>query len=80
MRLGVPATIHFTFVPVALTSYTLTQHFYYIFKYACVFRASSHSIRRTFFTNLAQGGISVFVLARLAEQKNHCHTALCCSE
>jgi integrase/recombinase XerD len=54
----------------AFTASTLTQHFHYLFKRACVFGASSHSMRRTFLTNLAQGGISVFVLASLAGHKN----------
>lgn len=52
------------------TASTLTQYFHYLFKRASVFGASSHSLRRTFLTNLAQGGISVFVLASLAGHKN----------
>ena len=54
----------------AFTPSTLTQYFHYLFKRAGVFSASSHSMRRTFLTNLAQGGISVFVLASLAGHKN----------
>ena len=54
----------------AFSASTLTQHFHYLFKNAGVFGASSHSMRRTFLTNLANGGISVFVLASLAGHKN----------
>lgn len=49
---------------------TLTQFFYYLYKRAGVFGASSHSGRRTFITNLASKGVGVRVLASLAGHRN----------
>jgi len=44
----------------------MTQHFYWLFKNAGVAGATSHSMRRSFITNLANKGIGVRVLASLA--------------
>jgi len=49
---------------------TLAQHFHYVYKRAGVNGASSHSGRKTFLTNLASQGVSVFVLASLAGHKS----------
>ena len=48
----------------------MAQHFHYLFKSAGIAGASSHSMRRTFITNLANKGISVRVLASLAGHKS----------
>ena len=48
----------------------MAQHFHYLFKHAGIAGASSHSLRRSFLTNLASKGISVRVLADLAGHKD----------
>ncbi len=48
----------------------LAQHFHYLFKRAGIAGASSHSMRRSFITNLANKGISVRVLASLAGHRS----------
>ena len=48
----------------------MAQHFHYLFKRAGIAGASSHSMRRSFITNLASKGIGVRVLASLAGHKN----------
>ncbi|NCZ83206.1 MAG: site-specific integrase [Betaproteobacteria bacterium] len=48
------------------TANTMTQTFYYLYRGAGIQGASSHSLRRTFITNLASRGIGVRVLASLA--------------
>jgi integrase/recombinase XerD len=48
----------------------MTQHFYYLFKRAGIAGASSHSMRRSFITNLATKGIGVRVLASLAGHRS----------
>lgn len=48
----------------------MTQHFYWLFRNAGVAGASSHSMRRSFITNLASKGIGVRVLAALAGHKS----------
>ena len=48
----------------------MTQHFHYLFKKAGIAGASSHSMRRTFITNLATKGIGVRVLASLAGHRS----------
>jgi integrase/recombinase XerD len=48
----------------------MTQHFHHLFKAACIAGASSHSMRRTFITNLATKGIGVRVLASLAGHRS----------
>ncbi len=48
----------------------LAQHFHYLFKRAGIAGASSHSMRRSFITNLATKGISVRVLASLAGHRS----------
>jgi len=48
----------------------MAQHFHYLFKSAGIAGASSHSMRRTFITNLATKGIGVRVLASLAGHKS----------
>ena len=52
------------------TASGMTQHFYWLFKDAGVAGASSHSMRRSFITNLANKGIGVRVLASLAGHKS----------
>ena len=52
------------------TANTLTQHFHYLYKWAGITGASSHSGRRTFITGLAAKGVSVRVLASLAGHKS----------
>lgn len=49
---------------------TLTQHLFWIYRRAGIEGASSHSMRRTFITNLAAQGISVRVLASLAGHRS----------
>lgn len=48
----------------------MAQHFHYLFKRAGIAGASSHSMRRSFITNLANKGISVRVLASLAGHRS----------
>ena len=48
----------------------MAQHFHYLFKVAGIAGASSHSMRRSFITNLATQGISVRVLAELAGHRS----------
>lgn len=48
----------------------MTQHFFWLFRTAGITGASSHSMRRTFITNLANKGIGVRVLASLAGHKS----------
>jgi integrase/recombinase XerD len=48
----------------------MTQHFFWLFKAAGIAGASSHSMRRTFITNLATRGIGVRVLASLAGHRS----------
>ena len=48
----------------------MAQHFHYLFKKAGVAAASSHSMRRSFITNLAAKGIGVRVLASLAGHRS----------
>ena len=52
------------------TASGMTQHFYWLFKNAGIAGASSHSMRRSFITNLANKGIGVRVLASLAGHKS----------
>ena len=54
----------------AFSANTLTQHFHYLYKRAGISSGSSHSGRKTFITNLASQGISVFVLASLAGHRS----------
>ncbi|MDB0048063.1 site-specific integrase [Burkholderiaceae bacterium] len=56
--------------PRAFTASVMTQHFYWLFKRAGIGGASSHSMRRTFITQLASKGIGVRVLASLAGHKS----------
>ena len=48
----------------------MAQHFHYLFKRAGIAGASSHSMRRSFITNLAARGIGVRVLAELAGHRS----------
>jgi integrase/recombinase XerD len=52
------------------TANVLTQHFYWFFQKAGITGATSHSMRRTFITNLATKGIGVRVLASLAGHRS----------
>ena len=52
------------------TANVLTQHFFWLFQRAGIAGASSHSMRRTFITNLASKGIGVRVLASLAGHRS----------
>jgi len=52
------------------TANTLTQFFYYLFGSIGIAGASSHSMRRTFITTLANKGVSVRLLASLVGHKN----------
>lgn len=52
------------------TPNTLAQHLMYIYKRAGIEGASSHSMRRTFITNLAAKGVGVRVLMSLAGHRN----------
>lgn len=48
----------------------MAQHFHYLFKAAGIAGASSHSMRRSFITNLANKGISVRVLAEISGHRS----------
>jgi integrase/recombinase XerD len=48
----------------------MAQHFHHLFKRAGIAGASSHSMRRSFITNLATKGIGVRVLASLAGHRS----------
>ena len=48
----------------------MAQHFHDLFKQAGIAGASSHSMRRSFITNLATKGIGVRVLASLAGHRS----------
>ena len=52
------------------TANVMTQHFYWLFKSAGISGASSHTMRRSFITNLATKGIGVRVLASLAGHRS----------
>ncbi len=54
----------------AFSANVMAQHFHYLFKHAGIAGASSHSMRRTFITNLANKGIGVRVLASLAGHRS----------
>jgi len=54
----------------AFSANVMTQHFYWLFQRAGIAGASSHSMRRTFITQLASKGIGVRVLASLAGHKS----------
>lgn len=48
----------------------MAQHFHYLFKRAGIAGASSHSMRRSFITNLANKGIGVRVLASICGHRS----------
>lgn len=48
----------------------MAQHFHYLFKHAGIAGASSHSMRRSFITNLANKGVSVRVLAEISGHRS----------
>jgi len=54
----------------AFTANVMTQHFYWLFQKAGIAGATSHSMRRSFITNLASKGIGVRVLASLAGHRS----------
>ena len=54
----------------AFSPNVMAQHFHYLFRSAGVSGASSHSMRRTFITTLANKGIGVRVLASLAGHRS----------
>jgi integrase/recombinase XerD len=54
----------------AFSANVMAQHFHYLFKKAGIAGASSHSMRRSFITNLATKGIGVRVLASLAGHRS----------
>ena len=54
----------------AFSANVMAQHFFWLFKNAGIDGASSHSMRRTFITNLATKGIGVRVLASLAGHRS----------
>ena len=54
----------------AFTANGMTQHFFWLFKNAGIAGASSHTMRRSFITNLANKGIGVRVLASLAGHRS----------
>lgn len=54
----------------AFTANVMTQHFHHLFKRAGIAGASSHTMRRSFITNLATKGIGVRVLASLAGHRS----------
>ncbi len=53
----------------AFSANLMAQHFYWLFRAAGI-SASSHSMRRTFITNLANKGIGVRVLASIAGHRS----------
>jgi integrase/recombinase XerD len=72
MRQGAKPT-HPLFITAGRKGFTangMTQHFYWLFKRAGIAGATSHSMRRTFITNLATKGIGVRVLASLAGHRS----------
>jgi integrase/recombinase XerD len=52
------------------TANGMTQHFFWLFRNAGIAGASSHTMRRSFITNLANKGIGVRVLASLAGHRS----------
>ena len=54
----------------AFSANVMAQHFHYLFRRAGVSGASSHSMRRSFITTLANQGIGVRVLASLAGHRS----------
>jgi integrase/recombinase XerD len=54
----------------AFSANVMAQHFHYLFARVGIAGASSHSMRRSFITNLATQGISVRVLAELAGHRS----------
>jgi integrase/recombinase XerD len=54
----------------AFSANVMAQHFHYLFRRAGVSGASSHSMRRSFITTLANKGIGVRVLASLAGHRS----------
>ena len=52
------------------TASVMTQHFYWLFQNAGIAGATSHSMRRSFITTLANKGIGVRVLASLAGHRS----------
>ena len=54
----------------AFTANVMTQHFHWLFQKAGISGASSHTMRRSFITNLATKGIGVRVLASLAGHRS----------
>jgi integrase/recombinase XerD len=54
----------------AFTANVMTQHFFWLFKKVGIAGATSHSMRRSFITNLASKGIGVRVLASLAGHRS----------
>lgn len=54
----------------AFTANVMTQHFYWLFQKAGISGASSHTMRRSFITNLASKGVGVRVLASLAGHRS----------
>jgi integrase/recombinase XerD len=54
----------------AFSANVMAQHFHYLFARAGIDGASSHSMRRSFITNLANKGISVRVLADIAGHRS----------
>ena len=54
----------------AFSANVMAQHFYWLFKAAGISGASSHTMRRSFITNLAAKGIGVRVLASLAGHRS----------
>jgi integrase/recombinase XerD len=54
----------------AFSANTMTQYFYWLFRKNNVAHGSSHSLRKTFLSSLANQGVSVFVLASLAGHRS----------
>ena len=72
LRPNAPAT-HPLFITAgrrAFSANVLAQHFHHLFRRAGIAGASSHSMRRSFITNLATKGIGVRVLASLAGHRS----------